>query len=280
MNRLVSLCLKKDPGAGRPPFIYCSSSLTARILRRSVRDYLEQPAVQANSVLAIKQLFNPDGIVLGFNPSLVEECWGGSVEYPDELKLPVCTRPGTAEQFLRTKALEALVQAVRWARKVSGETAIIAAVPGISYFSAGGDEGLLCEMVAKVGVAVAGANPDVVAVFERSPLPVGYEAGLEPLLNVLEHYGIIAMLVLSSGAAAGATDVKRFGSILVDYHYLPAVDHDPGKIWGVMLDVGTVPPELAPGARFVSTPWEVAGESPVSGVREMRSRLEKIRIRQ
>lgn len=270
MNQLLAVLSGKGSDIQQLPLIYCSSSLTARILRCPVQEYLEQPKLMANSVSSIKQLFGPDGIVLGYNPTLVVECYGSRVEYPGPDRLPVCASGGKG-QFVRTKALDSLVQAIQWAKKISGDSAIIAAVPGVSYIpDANLDLEEKFEMVIRVATNIVEANPDIIAVYEREALAEDYERRLGTLLNVLEHYKIASLLVAQQ-IDVGQLEFRRLNGILVDCRSLPLVSQGEGTTkWGGIIDVeaGSLGEEMVPSPRhFASTPWEVEGSVPIHKIR-------------
>jgi hypothetical protein len=73
----------------RPAFVPIVYRLAARIEQTPLMDMVTDPTVYANALDGAWKLLQPDGIIIGFDPTLEAEFFGCPVDFPGDYALPV-----------------------------------------------------------------------------------------------------------------------------------------------------------------------------------------------
>ncbi|MGB6068557.1 MAG: uroporphyrinogen decarboxylase family protein [Desulfomonilaceae bacterium] len=209
-RELFNKFLKREP-MFRPPFVPLVRGLTARIEGMPYEALTSDPTLWANSLSRTAELFGFDGVVAGFQLSLMAEACGCRVTWAKDR--PMVLPP--AEGGLREKpeawgrmknVLEAASRVFRTAR---AERACVAALTGPVTLASqlfGKEEGPkhlgeVKQLIVRVTEAFCQTRPDVLIFMEGKPLGLA-EVGIthrriySTLKNILSYYNVFSGLYL------------------------------------------------------------------------------------
>ncbi|MBI5585357.1 MAG: hypothetical protein HY892_16215 [Deltaproteobacteria bacterium] len=229
-RELFNQFLKGEP-LSRPAYVPLLRGLTARVGGHSAETVYSDPTLWANSLLKTAELFNFDGVVAGFDFSLMAEACGCRLRWENDR--PVCSALSgelcqTPEASGRMKnALEAAGRVFQTCRR---QRACIGALTGpvtLARQLFGPEEAQnhlpeVKELVVRVAEAFCQTRPDVLVFMEGRPL-----ASVKPdltqrrlyqtLKNITGYYNLFNALYLQGYAAE---EVAAFAALKMDIYIL------------------------------------------------------------
>jgi len=227
--------LKGGP-ISRPAYVPLIRDLTARISGLSMENMNSDPTLWANYLMKTAELFNFDGVVAGFDFSLMAEACGCKVKWEDDrpvildLSENLCQDPEKSGRM--RNALEATSRVFQICRS---QRACVAALTGpvtLAYQLLGQEEGLkrlgeVKQLVARVAEAFCLTHPDVLVFMEGRPLAqakveTAHRRLYNTLKNITSYYNISSALYLQGYRPE---ELSSFASLKMDIYILgPSVD--------------------------------------------------------
>jgi hypothetical protein len=219
-RELFELFLKRKP-LSRPAFVPLVRGLAARVGGASVEALTADPTIWANSLVKTAELFDLDGIVAGFDPSLMAEACGCKVKWEADrpVLLPpsdgLCANPETSGRMRH--AIEAAGRIFQVCRN---ERACVAALTGPLTLTRNlfGDvedpAGIRAvkTFLVRAAEAFCAVRPDVL-IFMEGGWPGGdldpkYKRVYQTLRNITSHYGVNSGLYVQGHGPANMADLS------------------------------------------------------------------------
>ena len=221
----------KGEALSRPPYVPLVRGLTARVEGLTAETINSDPTVWANCLAKTAELFNFDGVVIGFDFSLMAEACGCRIQWKNDrprLISPPEALCQTPEQSGRMKtALEAADRVFQVCR---ARRACVVALTGpvtLAHQLFGREEGKnhlseVKELVVRVTEAFCRIRPDVLVFMEGRPLAQaqlnsGHRRLYQTLKNITSYYNLSAALYLQGYRPE---DLGGFASLKMDLYIL------------------------------------------------------------
>jgi hypothetical protein len=221
----------KGEALSRPPYVPLVRGLTARVEGLTAEIINADPTVWANCLAKTTELFNFDGVVVGFDFSLMAEACGCRIQWINDRPMIVAPPEAlcrTPEQSDRMKTV--LEAADRVFQVCRARRACIVAMTGpvtLAHQLFGREEGNnhlseVKELVVRVTEAFCRIRPDVLVFMEgrplaQAPLNSGHRRLYQTLRNITAYYNLSDALYLQGYRPE---DLGAFASLNMDLYIL------------------------------------------------------------